>query len=839
VTPERWNEVKKVLEEALDRPAAERAAFLTSTCGEDDDLHREVESLLASEDELGDFIETPIFQIHAERAQPLVQGQILGAYRILREIGHGGMGSVYLAERADDEFRKTVALKVIRRGMDTDEIVRRFRSERQILANLDHPNIARLLDGGTTDDGRPYFVMERVEGQPIDRYCDAHGLSVQDRLELFRTVCGAVHFAHQNLVVHRDLKPGNILVTADGTPKLLDFGIAKLLGPGQPEGAFTSLGLRPMTPEYASPEQVSGGPITTASDVYSLGVLLYLLLSGRSPYGPAAGDPESLARAICEVDPAKPSSVVGRALTTERRGGAAEPTSPDARTLRRRLAGDLDNIVSMALRKEPARRYASVEQLSADLQRHLDGLPVIARRDTLGYLTAKFVGRHKLGVTAAAAILLLIVGSGITVLFLFRKAVREQERAERVASFLEDLFAIPNPNQSRGETITAREVLDRGTTQIAEGLEDEPQIRADLLDTMGRVYRNLGLYEPARKLLSEALQIRREVLGSDHLLVAVSLQNLALIHRDLGNDRAAEPLLRQALDLQKRQGATRTPDYAKGLNDMAAILEAKGQYAAAEALYRESLALKRTLLGERHEDVARGLNNLAHLLHSQGRYDEAEPLYRQALALRTELFGRDHPEVATTLNNLASLLEDRGDAAGAEKLYREILDLRRKIFGPRHPKVARSLSNLAFVLQVQGRHPEAEALYREALSIADERLDAGLDRAVYLRNLASALLPQGRPAEAEPLARKALRIFQESTSAPAWRVADARSVLGACLAEMGRYQEAEPLLVSSYSTLKKDPGDGAKYAPDALQRVVTLYTAWGNPARADVYRSQR
>lgn len=843
MTPGRWSQVKTVLEGVFDLAPEARPAFLAEVCGEDGDLLREVESLLASEDVIGDFIETPIFQIQPTEAEPLAEGQVFGAYRILREIGRGGMGSVYLAERADDEFRKTVALKVIRRGMDTDEIVRRFRSERQILANLDHPNIARLLDGGTTKDGRPYFVMEYVEGRPIDEHCDREALSIPARLELFRTVCGAVHFAHQNLVVHRDLKPGNILVTPDGIPKLLDFGIAKLLGTDLTESSFTRLGLRPMTPEFASPEQILGRPITTASDVYSLGILLHVLLVGRSPYGPSAHDPESLARAICAVEPVKPSSLVGRPAPGERRDGAADVVGQrretDARTLRRRLAGDLDNIVGMALRKDPGRRYASVEQLAADIRRYMDGLPVIAHRETLRYVTAKFVARHKLGVAAAMTILFLLVSSGLTFMNLFRKAVREQERAERMAGFLEDLFAIPNPSQSRGETITAREILDRGAEQIAAGLQDEPQIRADLLDTMGRAYRNLGLYDRAKRFLSESLQVRREVFGSDHLRVAVSLQNLAVLERDMGNNQEAERLLRHALSIQRRQGSTRTVNYAKGLNDMAALLEARGNYNAAETLYRDSLALKRSLLGEQHEDVARGVNNLARLLHGRGRYHEAEMLYLDALTLRKELLGVDHPEVATTLNNLASLRADRGDVEGAEKLYREILDQRRKVLGSRHPQVARSLNNLAFVLQIQGRYADAEALYRSALSIADEFLGRDHpDRAVYLKNLASALLLQRNAREAEPLAREAFQIFQVSTPT-SWRVADAKSVLGACLAAQGRYPEAEPLLASSYSVLKNDSGEGAKYAPEARRRLIELYTAWGDSSKAAAYQFER
>ncbi|RPH53922.1 serine/threonine protein kinase, partial [bacterium] len=321
MTPERWQQVKTILEQALDRKPGERAAFLATVCKDDGDLSAEVESLLAVEAESEDFIETPLVRLRPSEPplEPLAVGERVGAYRIVREAGRGGMGSVYLASRADEAFEKQVAVKVIRRGMDTEEVVRRFRAERQILAKLDHPNIAKLLDAGATEDGRPYFVLEHVEGRPIDEYCEAEGLPLRRRLELVLDVCSAVQLAHQNLVVHRDLKPGNILVTADGTPKLLDFGIAKLLDPASPEVALTELGLRPMTPEYASPEQMNGEPVTTASDVYSLGVLLYVLLTGRSPYRPPPADREALARAVREETPPRPSSVVVRASEAVRR----------------------------------------------------------------------------------------------------------------------------------------------------------------------------------------------------------------------------------------------------------------------------------------------------------------------------------------------------------------------------------------------------------------------------------------------------------------------------------------------------------------------------------------
>jgi serine/threonine protein kinase/tetratricopeptide (TPR) repeat protein len=824
VTPERWEQIKIVLDGALEREGSERLLFLGAACQGDDELRREVESLAASEAEIGDFIETPVFRIRMEDVEPLAMGQCIGVYRIVREIGRGGMGSVYLAERADQEFEQRVAIKLVRRGMDTDEIVRRFRSERQILAHLDHPNIAKLFDGGTTEDGLPYFVMEHVDGRPIDEFCDNRKLPVRERLELFRQVCSAVHFAHQNLIVHRDLKPGNILVTADGVPKLLDFGIAKLLDPNQDLYALTRIELRPMTPEYASPEQVRGETITTASDVYSLGVLLYVLLTGHRPYRPSLHDSQSLARAICETDPLRPSSAVGQ----------VEEVKGDERLLRRRLAGDLDNIVLKAMQKEPLRRYASVDQLSGDLGRHLQGLPVIARKDTLGYRTRKFAGRHKLGVALGAAGLLLILGFSLTVTFLWQRAVRERQRAQEVVSFLGVLFSIPNPSQSHGETVTAREVLDRGVQKIDTDLKAEPEVRASLLGTMGRVYRSLGLYAKAHDLLDRALRLNRQTLGRDDLLVAQNLQNLAGVLHDMGKDGEAEPLIHEALEIERKRGSTRSVDYAKGLTNLGEIAEGQGKFDQAETLFNDSLAIKRKLPIVDEDDIATSLNSLGKLYETQGNLVAAEPKYREALAMRRKIAGvRPDPAVATSLGNLGSLLEDRRDLAGAEASYREALTMRRKLFPGPNPKVARALNNLGYVLQAESRAVEAEACYREALSIADAKLSPDHpDRATYLRNLAVALTTEGKAVEAEAKAREALAVFRGQQPPTPWRIADAASVLGGSLAAQDHFQEAEPLLLESYSALQKDKGDGAKHAEAARQRIVDLYKAWQRPEKA-------
>ncbi len=810
VTPERWGLVKSVLDGALEKGPSERSAFVAAACGEDPELQAEVESLLAFEEGSAGFIEEPLFGRFTD-GPGLEEGQRVGPYRVVREIGRGGMGAVYLAVRADEEFDQRVALKLVGTG-SAAEIVLRFRAERQILAHLDHPNIAKLLDGGTAEDGRPYFVMEYVEGRPIDEVAGA--LPLGERLALFREVCAAVHFAHQNLVVHRDLKPANVLVTSEGVPKLLDFGIAKLLDPGGTDPGLSELGLRPMTLKFASPEQVGCQPITTASDVYALGVLLHVLLTGRSPYSAAADDRQALERAITQGETIRPSQAV------ERREDA------------RRLTGDLDTIVLRAMDLRPERRYASAEQLAADIQRYLDGLPVLARKDTAGYRVDKFVRRHKAGVAAAAAVLLLILGFSVTVTLLLRKAERERDRAEAVSGFLEELFTKADPSRSRGETITAREVLDRGRRQITGELRTAPETRAALTETMGRVYRRLGLYDQAMPLLEESLRLRQRTLGNDNLEVAAAEINLALaLHEDAKRQDEAEPLLRRALETYRRHGATATSEYAAGLNNLGGILEERGEHEAAEALFRETLRLKQQISGA-GEEVARAYDNLGKVLYKRGDLGHAEPYLRQGLAMRRKLLGSEpHPDLATSLNNLASLLDAKKERVEAEVLYREVLAMRRKLYGNHHPSVAVSLSNLAFVLLAEGRPAEAEPFAREALAIDSEHT-APKRRAVFLRHLAAALGEQGKGKEAEPLAREALAILREAKSSPPWRIPDTESVLGSSLAAEGRFAEAEPLLLGSYRALKADTGEGAQYAPAALARIINLYTAWGLPDRA-------
>src|SRR5690242_17996856 len=463
--------VAQLFQDALEQPVEERARFLAEKCGGNGALLAEVESLLTSDEDAGAANFWHGSAIDVEAANFALEsdarlGQTIGPYRILEAISSGGMGTVYKAVRDDEAFQKYVAIKVIKRGMDTDFIVQRFRNERQILANLEHPNIARLLDGGATGDGLPYLVMEYVEGQPIDRYADEHGLAIPERLRLFRTVCAAVQYAHQNLVVHRDLKPSNILVTREGDPKLLDFGIAKLITPGGGPAEQTVTMMRFLTPDYASPEQIRGEAITTVSDIYSLGVLLYKLLTGQRPYRVKTDNPDELARAICTETAERPSTALTRG------GPVAMPV--DAAKAQKRLSGDLDNIVLMAMRKEPERRYASVEQFSEDIRRDLEGLPVVAHKDTFSYRTAKFVRRHKAGAVAAALVVLTLVAGIAATAWQARTARRERDKEQYINKFLQDMLGAAAPD-ALGTDVKVIDVLNEASKRAKIELADKPE----------------------------------------------------------------------------------------------------------------------------------------------------------------------------------------------------------------------------------------------------------------------------------------------------------------------------------------------------------------------------
>jgi len=722
----------------------------------------------------------------------------IGPYRVVREIGRGGMAVVLLAERADGEFEQQVALKLIKPGLDSEQILQRFSRERQILASLHHPAIAGLVDGGVTDEGRPYLAMEYVEGVPIDVYCDQHRLSVEERLKLLDMVAEAVEHAHRSLVIHKDLKPDNILVAEGGHVKLLDFGIASVLdqGPGASETQPGLEGSRVMTPELASPEQLRGAPLTTAADVYQLGVLLYLMMTGKHPCGLSSGTSEEMARAARDQDPRPPSAAAGpawRSTPEETPDITATPTAASSR-----LKGDLDAIILMAIRREPEHRYASVHQLRQDIARHLEGKPVEARSRKVGYVAGRFLRRHTAAAASVAAIIVMVAGlTGAYTAQLAHERDRvqsEAERASEVADFLQHLFDDPEADQIDAEQLSARELLDRGAERIRSDLDGQPETRAEILSVLGRISHKLGSYERAEELLTEALRIRERCLGKEHVDVASTLRDLGILYYDQGKHDQAEPLYQRALAIREQAYGPTHADVAACINSLAILRYDQGRYDEAETLYRRALEIWEEVYGPDHHEVATALQNLAILYRRQGDYEAAEPMYRRSLEIKERSLGPEHPGVASCINSLAILCYDQGRYEEAETYYRRALELREKAFGESHPEVAVSLNNLALLLIHCGDLSSARPLLERAIAIWEHSL--GPDHpfiASGLNNLAEIQIKTGHLDVAEPLVRRALAIREQAYGADHPAVAESLSYLADLAAAEGDVDRADPL----------------------------------------------
>ena len=836
----RWTQIQTLFESALECTPDERDAFLQTACADDADLLAEVRSLLAADADAHPLLDSLALDAIALPADLLPDGILpsegdrIGPYRVVRPLGRGGMGAVFLAERADGQFEQHVALKLIRGGAASGQIVRRFQSERQILARLQHPHIARLLDGGLTEEGQPYFAMEYVDGIPLDRYCEAHDGAVEQRVELMQTVCEAVQYAHRRLIVHRDLKPSNILVTEDGTVKLLDFGIAKMLtGDNDPLGdpVLTQTGHAVMTPAYAAPEQVRHAPVTTATDVYALGVVLYELLAGQRPFDLTGRSPAEIERIVGEQIPSAPSAVA----------------PPDRQ---RAVRGDLDTIVLKALRKEPERRYASPEQLADDLQRHLDGRPVAAQPDTVGDRTRKFLQRHRAGVAATTAVVLLIAA---LVSFYTVQLAQERDRAQleattatQVSDFLQGLFTISDPSESGGEDLTARALLDQGAERIERDLADQPVVQARMMQVMGEVYSNLGAFDAAAPLLERSLTLRHDMLDTPPLDVADNLNSLAVLRKETGQYAAADSLFRAAIAIQEDQLGPNDPTVAATLHNWGTLLHFQADYERADSLFQRALAVRQDRFGENdprtastlneiatlrfdqndldgaetlyrqtldvrrahfegdHPDLAMSLNNLAMVLRHKSQFEESETLYREALAMRERLYDGPHPDVAHTLNHLARLYANKGDYAAAEPIARQALAMRIEVFGEEHVETTASMGNLAGILGGLGQHAEQATYYRRALEIVQTMLGPEHPYVAALSySLGASLQAAGNLTDAERHFRESLTLHRAlfpdghaNTAYPLIR-------LGALLTETGRAGEAEPLLREAI-TLRTD-----------------------------------
>lgn len=829
--PERWRKIETLCQKAMNLQGTERTVYLEHVCAGDKELLEEVTSLLDYED--SEWLQQPLVQVQSSFVfsdDQSVSDQTIGPYRIINTIASGGMGKVYLGVRNDDQFERFVALKVIRKGLVSDNVLKRFYEERQILASLNHPNIARLFDGGTTEDGLPWFAMEYIEGLPITEYCKVHEKNVGEKINLFLSVCSAVQYAHQNLVIHRDLKPENILITPDGTPKLLDFGIAKLMDLEQKSGQ-TQYQDRIMTPDYASPEQVRNESISTVSDVYALGILLYELLTGALPYQFKKRTPAEIERTICNTIPKRPSAVSDLKI----------------------FKGDLDSVIMKALRKEPSERYASVEQLANDLRRYQKALPVLAQKASFTYRARKFLTRHKWGVAVSTAVALLVISFSILTYIQSQaietraiEAEQQRDRAEQVSNFLAGLFESADPSRAENESLTAIELLHRGANRVETELTDQPHVQANLFLVISDVYESLGLYDEGLNLAQSAHSLQKKLYEGNHAEIARSLNSMGWLYRQKGEFEKSDSLLTTALVMRQELFGQQHLDVARSLNDLAVLKQSRGDYAATDTLLQEAIEIRKALAGKQHESVAVAssnyaalkwrmgdlsaaedrmrealdifqatvgesdmrtavaMSNLAAIILTRKKTDGVEELYRNALNIRLRLLGEEHPDVAGSYEHLGNFLRAKRKYEEAETLLLKAHDLRKELLGEEHILVGTSKTGLGFLYKQTENYTEAENYYSGAIKIFQRVYPDGHARTAQAwHHLGEIFLEMNKPIQAEPQFRKAMELRERFFGDKDIRTADSMIYLGVCLAKGDNFSESKTLLTKGLEVLNK------------------------------------
>jgi serine/threonine protein kinase len=824
---------ERLLEAALRLTAEERVAFLDRECGGDAALRAAVEELLSIHAAAGSFLEPPVLDLPmqdlptADAAE--TSATVIGPYRLLELLGQGGMGEVWLAEQKYP-VRRRVAIKLIKAGMDTQEVVARFESERQALALMDHPAIAKVFEAGSTAEGRPYFVMEYVAGMPITRYCDRHRFSTRQRLELFISVCEAVQHAHQKAIIHRDLKPSNILVTEVGgkaVPRIIDFGVAKATSlrlSGQT--LYTQMGALIGTLEYMSPEQADSGgvDIDTRSDVYALGVVLYELLCGALPFDFGKLAYAEVLRHLREEEAPRPSHRL-RTLAGDS-ALAAKNRNADLPTLVDQLRGDPDVITLKALEKDRGRRYATPLELAADIGRFLRNEPVLAHTPSASYRARKWLRRHRIGATLASLLVLLVVIFAIAQTVELRRIRRERDRADRITHFLTNMFKVPAPSEARGDAVTAREILDRSSNEIERGLDQDPVVRSQLMQVMAETYEDLGIYSRAHALTERVLEERRKTLGPRNAKTLEAMSQMGWILFKEGRDTEAEQLIRKTIDLQSRVVGATAPATITSKEHLARMLLRQAHYGEAEKLTRDLVADSGRELGPESPQTMRAMDALAIALAHQSRFREAEAEYRQLLDLEIRDLGADHPDTLATMRDLANTFDDQGNYDEAEKLYRETLKIQERVLGPEHPDTAHTMTTLANTIRYEdSRKPEAEGLYRKALEI--ELRVLGPEHPITMRareGLANILSGEKRYGEAETLLREIVNVRQRLLGPDHTDTLLSQYNLASVLNHENKLAEAEPLMRQTLKTQARvlDKDDPDTLASEALLAKVLL-----------------